>query len=255
MDEREIFRRSARAAPRCFPYSQTMNRALTILGTLLLVAAGSCRPYSADEGDGPEQPIAFYHQVHAGKVENGGNAIPCMYCHYTADRSVSAGIPSVQLCVGCHVPGSSNPGMSPANATLAYPSKDRDSTWNAAATKLVDYWRRQESIPWVKVNQLPDHVMFPHFAHVNVGLQCQTCHGPVEDMKTVYQAESLRMGWCVSCHRGEKELSPEEEATVRQRSSFIRHVRQLRASGNDVAGQLATYPNQRASTDCAVCHY
>jgi hypothetical protein len=233
-----------------------MNRALTILGTLLLAAAaGSCRPYSADEDDGPEQPIAFYHKVHAGAVADGGNAIPCMYCHYTADRSVSAGIPSVQLCVGCHVPGSSNPAMAPANASLAYPSAARDSTWNAEATKLVDYWKRQESIPWVKVHNLPDHVTFPHYMHVNAGLQCQTCHGKVEEMKTVFQANSLRMGWCVSCHRGETPLTPEEEATVRQRSSFIRHFREQRAAGVDVRGQLATYPNQRASVDCTVCHY
>lgn len=233
-----------------------MNRAFTILGSLLLVAAaGSCRPYSADESDGPEQPIAFYHQVHAGSVENGGNAIPCMYCHYTADRSVSAGIPSVQLCVGCHVPGSGNPAAAPGSATLAYPSAARDSLWNAEATRLVGYWKRQESIPWVKVHNLPDHVAFPHNMHVNSGVQCQTCHGPVEDMKTVYQFSSLRMGWCVSCHRGETPLKPEEEATVRERSSFIRRFRQLRDNGNDVAGQLATYPNQRASTDCVVCHY
>jgi hypothetical protein len=233
-----------------------MNRALTILGTLLLVAAaGSCRPYSADEGDGPEQPIAFYHRVHAGTVANGGNEIPCMYCHYTADRSVSAGIPSVQLCVGCHVPGSSNPAIDPSNATLAYPSAARDSVWNSEATKLVGYWKSQESIPWVKVHNLPDHVMFPHYTHVNAGLQCQTCHGPVQEMKTVYQFSSLRMGWCISCHRGEIPLSAEEQAAVSQRSSFIRRFREQRAAGMDVRGQLATYPNQRASTDCTVCHY
>jgi hypothetical protein len=233
-----------------------MNRALTILGTLVLAAAAaSCRPYSADEDDGPAQPIAFYHRVHAGAVADSGNAIPCMYCHYTADRSVSAGIPSVQLCVGCHVPGSSNPAADPGNATLAYPSAERDSTWNAEASKLVGYWKRQESIPWVKVHNLPDHVMFPHFTHVNAGLQCQTCHGQVQEMKTVYQYSSLRMGWCISCHRGEIPLKPEEEATVRQRSSFIRRFREQRAAGEDVRGQLATYPNQRASTDCTVCHY
>ena len=233
-----------------------MNRALTILGTFLLVAAaGSCRPYSADESDGPEQPIAFYHKVHAGAVENGGNGIPCMYCHYTADRSVSAGIPSVQLCVWCHVPGSGAPAAAPANASLAYPSAARDSVWNAEATKLVGYWKRQESIPWVRAQNLPDHVTFPHFMHVNAGLQCQTCHGPVQDMEKVYQFASLRMGWCVSCHRGETPLQPEEEASVRQRSSFIRRMRELRAGGTDVRGQLATYPNQRASVDCTVCHY
>lgn len=233
-----------------------MNRALTILGTLLLAAAaGSCRPYSQDEADGPEQPIAFYHQVHAGKVEDGGNAIPCMYCHYSADRSTSAGLPSTQLCVGCHVPGSSAPGANPSQASLAYPTAQRDTFWNRQANVLVNYWKQGQSIPWVKVHNLPDHVNFPHYSHVNVGLECKTCHGPVEDMKKVYQFSSLRMGWCMECHRGERELTQAEETAVRARSTFIRRIRELRASGSDVRGQLATYPNQRASVDCTVCHY
>ena len=228
-----------------------MTRVLRTFGlALLALAAASCRDYSADESDGPEQPIAFYHSVHAGQ-----NQISCQYCHYSADRSVDAGIPSTQLCVGCHVPGSSGPGAIPAQAQLGFPSKDRDSTWNAEATKLVEYWKRGEAVPWVRTHKIPDHAKFPHYVHVNVGLQCQTCHGPVQEMETMYQFSSLRMGWCIDCHRGNTELSPAEDATVRQRSSFIRRVAALKAAGSDTRGVESTWPKQRASTDCVVCHY
>ena len=227
-----------------------MTRALTIAAVALLAAAVSCRPYKAGEGDGPDQPIAFYHSVHAGQ-----NQIPCAYCHYTADRSVDAGIPPVQLCVGCHVPGSSAPGAVPAQAQLAYPSKDRDSTWNAEALKLVDFWKRGQAVPWVRIHKIPEHAKFPHYSHVNVGLQCQTCHGPVQEMEKVYQFSSLRMGWCIECHTGQTKLSEAEERTVQQRSSFINRMKALRLAGNDTRGVWSTRPNQRASVDCVVCHY
>lgn len=228
-----------------------MKKAVITLGVALLAAAAaSCRQYKADEGDAPTQPIAFYHSVHAGQ-----NKIPCMYCHYTADRSPDAGIPAVQVCVGCHVPGSSAPGAQPSQAVLSFPTAQRDTFWNRNANLLVDYWKKGESVPWVRIHKIPEHAHFPHFMHVNAGLQCQTCHGPVQEMQKVYQFSSLRMGWCIDCHRGQTQLSAQEEASVQQRSSFIRHIRELREAGNDVRGVAATRPRQRASTDCVVCHY
>jgi hypothetical protein len=216
---------------------------------LALLAAGGCRgPGAESPSEAPEQPIAFYHSVHAGQ-----NQIPCMYCHFTADRSPAAGVPSVQLCVGCHVPGSAV--TPPQLASLAYPSAERDSLWNAEATKLVGFWQRQEAIPWVRVHNLPDHVQFPHMSHVRVGLQCQTCHGPVEEMEEVYKFSSLQMGWCIDCHRGEMPLSDAEQATVQERSTFIREITALASAGGDTRGLLGTYPDQIASTDCFVCHY
>jgi hypothetical protein len=222
-----------------------MSRVLTIAG-IALIAAGlsSC----GRTPDAPTQPIAFYHSVHAGQ-----NQIPCMYCHYTADQSPSAGIPSVQLCVGCHVPGSAV--LPPEQAQLAFPTPERDQFWHDEAQKLVGYWQRQEAIPWVRVYSVPEHVRFPHMSHVRVGLQCQTCHGPVQEMDEVYQFSSLQMGWCIDCHRGDMPLSAEEEAAVRETSTYVRRIATLAAAGSDVRGQQATYPNQRASTDCFVCHY
>jgi hypothetical protein len=229
-----------------------MTRALCIAALALLpLAAAGCRDYKP--APPPEQPIAFYHSVHAGD-----NKIPCMYCHYTADRSVDAGIPSVQLCVGCHVPGSSAPTALRGQATLAFPKvKDngRDSAWYREGLKLVNYWKNGEGIPWVRIHKIPEHAKFPHYTHVNVGLECTTCHGPVQEIEEMYQFSSLRMGWCIDCHRGNIQLSAKEEASVQARSSFIRRFRALSQAGGDRRGQLATYPNQRASTDCMACHY
>jgi hypothetical protein len=228
-----------------------MTRAFRIAGLVLFAAgAASCRPYIPDEG--PEQPIAFYHSVHAGQ-----NAMPCMYCHQTADRSPSAGLPSVGLCVGCHVPGSAV--QPPDQAQLGFPVRgqgpERPDLWYDEAAKLVDYWRRGEAIPWVRIHKVPQHAHFPHYPHVNAGLQCQTCHGPVEEMEKVYQFASLRMGWCIDCHRGDLPLSEQERASVQQRSSYIRKVASLSAAGIDTRGQTAKWPNQIASIDCVVCHY
>jgi hypothetical protein len=229
----------------------SMIRALSRIGVAALAATVliSCRgPGAQSEREAPTQPIAFYHNVHAGQ-----NQIPCMYCHYTADRSPSAGIPSVALCVGCHVPGSAV--IPPEQAQLAFPTAERDSFWHAEAQKLVGYWQRQEAIPWVRVHQLPHHAQFPHMSHVRVGIQCQTCHGPVEEMEEVYRFSSLQMGWCIDCHRGEAPLSDEERRTVQERSTFVRRVAALGAAGADIRGWESTYPNQIASTDCLVCHY
>lgn len=129
---------------------------------------------------GIEQPIAFPHDVHAGT-----NQIPCMYCHTTADRSRSAGIPSVQVCAGCHIPG----------------GQPLVAAEHPEVRKLVAYWQQQRPIPWVRVYDLPDHAHFPHSRHVNAGLECQQCHGPVETMTEIEKYSSLRMGWCIDCHR------------------------------------------------------
>jgi hypothetical protein len=228
-----------------------MTRVLSIAGIVVLVVVATGAFFLFDRGprQGPEQPIAFFHSVHAGQ-----NQIPCMYCHYTADQSKSAGIPSVKVCVGCHIPGSA--AMDPEAVTqVAFPTEERDPFWHQEASKLVDYWRRGEPIPWVRVHNLPKHAHFPHSAHVRVGLQCSSCHGPVEEMDLVYQFSSLQMGWCIDCHRGTMELSAEEEAAVRERSTFVRSIAAADAAGVDLSGFRAGYPNQRASTDCAVCHY
>ncbi len=126
-------------------------------------------------GTSPEQPINFSHKIHAGEFE-----IPCMYCHVQARRSISAGVPSVSKCVGCH---------------------SQVATERPQIRKLMAYWENKEPIPWIKVHDLPDFVHFPHKRHVAAEVKCQTCHGPVESMDVIRQEASLKMGWCLGCHK------------------------------------------------------
>jgi hypothetical protein len=132
-------------------------------------------------GGGPiEQPIAFPHNLHAGN-----DRIPCEYCHYSADRSVDAGMPALQVCAGCHL-------------ASGQPLFRRDSTRIA---QLVQYWIEQRPIPWERVYKIADHAHFPHNRHIKGGVTCQECHGPVEEMEVIELNQELWMGWCVQCHR------------------------------------------------------
>ena len=175
------------------PPNKVLLAGAAALALLVVLAVGAFTV--GPLGGGIEQPIAFPHDVHAGT-----NQIPCMYCHTSADRSVDAGIPAVQICAGCHIPG-------------GVPLVAADST---EVKKLIAYWREQKPIPWQRVYDLPDHVHFPHMRHINAGLECQQCHGPVETMPVIdkvwdggdagvrygiVKPNTLQMGWCIDCHR------------------------------------------------------
>ena len=151
--------------------------ALTVGGELMFVeAAGLGRQQYYQ----PDQPIAFSHKVHAGQ-----NKIDCEYCHYTANRSLHAGIPTMGTCMNCH------------NVV-----KEGKTTGKVEIAKIYAAIENNKPVEWVKVHNLPDHVYFNHAQHVNVGqLECEDCHGEVEKMDEIIQVEDLSMGWCVECHR------------------------------------------------------
>ncbi len=158
----------------------------------------------------PTQPIFYSHKVHAGI-----NQINCLYCHAGAEKSRQAMIPSSNVCMNCHKQVSEYTGED------THPLKDADGNaingtqqiqelykyagWDPAKK---DYRRDAQGnilaypIRWTKIHNLPDHVYFNHAQHVKVGqIQCQRCHGDIQEMDEVYQAAPLSMGWCVNCHR------------------------------------------------------
>lgn len=157
-----------------------LGLAVTILAVVLLpgvlaaVTSGCSRPAPAQT-----QPIDFRHTVHAGD-----NQIPCQYCHAYASKSQVAGIPPVSVCFGCHkvVSGS----------TPEYQSEIK---------KVLDYWNRKEEIPWVRIHDVPDFVYFSHKRHIQAGFDCKECHGDVKSMQSVHAVATLKMGFCVKCHR------------------------------------------------------
>ena len=126
----------------------------------------------------PKQPIPYSHKLHAGQLE-----IPCEFCHSSARRSFSAGIPSTNTCMGCH----------------KYAATDKESI-----KFLTEKYKKNEPIEWVKVHDIPDFVRFPHKRHVQGGITCQECHGAVENMEIVEQVAPLQMGWCIGCHKERK---------------------------------------------------
>lgn len=128
----------------------------------------------------PDQPVKFSHAVHVAD-----NQIDCKYCHHTAEFSKSAGFPEVNLCMNCHI-------------------LVREGTYSGMheISKVVMAYETGQPIEWVRIHNLHDHAFFSHAQHVTLGkIECQTCHGPIEEMHRVRQVEDLSMGWCVNCHR------------------------------------------------------
>lgn len=144
------------------------------------------------QGYQPTQPIAFSHQLHAGQYE-----IDCQYCHTGVRKSKSANIPSPNICMNCHSAIQNVGGASGISAEIQkiYDAIDFDPSTG-------QYGNNTTPIEWVRVHNLPDLAYFNHSQHVKVGgLECQTCHGPIQEMDVVYQYSTLTMGWCINCHR------------------------------------------------------
>ncbi len=147
---------------------------LICLVVVIGVAVGYVIDKTVFSDASPVQPINFSHRIHVTE-----NEIPCLYCHIYADKTPSAGVPSVSKCMGCH-------------KVIA--------TERPEIVKLTQYWEKQEPIPWIKVHDVPEFVHFTHKRHVLAGLTCQECHGPIETMDRVTRVNTLKMPWCIDCH-------------------------------------------------------
>ncbi|MEO6329017.1 MAG: c-type cytochrome [Ginsengibacter sp.] len=186
------------------------NKAYLLIAVIVLFLIGGYYTISAAIGLGrsknyqPVQPIYYSHKVHAGT-----NQISCLYCHGGAQDSKHANIPSVNVCMNCHMaikeyagdPITREDGTS-VNGTAEIQKLYQYAGWNPAAKK---YDKQGKPIEWVRIHNLPDHVYFNHSQHVKVGKQqCQTCHGSIQEMPEVKQFADLSMGWCINCHRETK---------------------------------------------------
>lgn len=186
------------------------NKSYLMLGVLALFCIGGYITINAAIGLGrmkdyqPVQPIYYSHKVHAGT-----NQISCLYCHGGAQDSKQASIPSVNVCMNCHKAIKEYKGDpivredgTQVNGTAEIQKLYQYAGWNPD-TKTYD--KPGKPIEWVKIHNLPDHVYFNHSQHIKVGKQqCQTCHGPIQEMGEVKQFADLSMGWCINCHRESK---------------------------------------------------
>jgi hypothetical protein len=173
----------------------------------------------------PDQPIKFSHKVHAGN-----NKIDCKYCHTTAEYSKSAGIPAMELCMNCHI---------------LVREGARSGKFEIA--KVVEANETKTPVAWVRLHNLPDHVFFSHAQHVGVAkVDCQKCHGPVQEMDIMRQNSDLSMGWCINCHRDTK-VNFKDNAYY---DSYLKLHEELKSGKLDTVRAVNIGAN-----DCMRCHY
>jgi mono/diheme cytochrome c family protein len=182
------------------------NQFLVLVTAIIMILAGAYFVFGylmqvgVNQGYEPVQPIHYSHKIHAGD-----NGIDCKYCHSSARVSKTSGIPSLNVCMNCHKSISE---VAETTATAEYSKEFYDGEikklyeavgWDDAEQK---YLGEAKPVKWVRIHNLPDFAYFNHSQHVTVaGVECQTCHGPVETMEVVSQHAPLTMGWCINCHR------------------------------------------------------
>jgi cytochrome c2 len=187
------------------------------------------------QGYQPTQPIKFSHQLHAGK-----HKIECQYCHSTAAVGKHSNIPSVNTCMNCHKNIQQGPEYGKTEIAKIYAA----AGWDPEQGKYIS---DPKPIEWVRIHNLPDHVYFNHAQHVNAGkIACQTCHGPIEEMKEVYQYSPLSMGWCINCHR-QNEV---QFASNNYYSTYEKIHEELKSKKID-----KVTVERIGGTECQKCHY
>jgi len=232
------------------------NQFLVLVSAIFLLLAGAYFAYGwmmqvgVDQGYAPVQPIHYSHKVHAGD-----NKIECKYCHSSARVSKHSGIPSLNVCMNCHksiYEYKGNPeGPSPEDLANGYTNEFYTGEikklykavgWDEENQK---YTGESQPVEWVRIHNLPDFAYFNHSQHVSVaGVDCQTCHGPVEEMEVMYQYSPLTMGWCINCHRetNVKVGGNDYYAKIHEELSKKYGVEKLTAA-------------QMGGLECGKCHY
>jgi mono/diheme cytochrome c family protein len=176
------------------------------------------------EGYAPTQPIAYSHLVHAGQYE-----IQCEYCHTGVMHSKNANIPSANICMNCHSGILNKPGTTEVSEEIM---------------KIYEAVENNQPIEWVRIHNLPDLAYFNHAQHYNVGnIECQTCHGPIEEMEVVSQFSNLTMGWCIDCHRTNE--------VVTEGNDYYAHLVEVHSKTSDKPLTVEDI----GGLECSKCHY
>lgn len=197
----------------------------------------------------PEQPIYYSHKVHAGI-----NQINCQYCHTGVYQGKQATIPSVNVCMNCHM------SINEYNGEKMYTEDGEEINGTAEIQKLYKYagfepgkpWdpSKAKPIEWVRIHNLPDHVYFNHSQHVKAGkVECQTCHGEIQKMGEVKQFSDLSMGWCINCHR-ETQVQFKDNGFY---SIYEKYHQDLKSGKMDSTKGVTV--EAIGGTECQKCHY
>ena len=229
----QIFHRSTNTISRA-----TIFGAIFVIAMLFWAAAEVQRsPYVTYAGVARPQPAPFSHQHHVG-----GLGIDCRYCHTSVEVSSFAGIPPTRTCMNCH-----------------------SQIWTGAPMlePVRESFSSGKSLIWNRVNDLPDFVYFNHSIHINKGVGCNTCHGPVDRMPLMYNYASLQMEWCLNCHRApEKNLRPRDQV-FNMRYEEPSSAKPIMVDGKTYTDQISLGRDLAAKyklrtvadiTSCSTCH-
>ena len=196
-----------------------------------------------DQGYAPIQPIHYSHKIHAG-----ANQIECKYCHSSARVSKHSGIPSLNVCMNCHEYIAEYNGEEDLENgyTRDFYTNEIKKLYSAVGWDEENqvYTGNTKPVKWVRIHNLPDFVYFNHAQHAQVAkIECQTCHGPVEEMEIMYQYSPLTMGWCIDCHR---------ESNVDKSNEYYQKVHDELSKKYGVEKLTVA---QLGGIECAKCHY
>jgi mono/diheme cytochrome c family protein len=237
------------------PIPAWRNKSYIAMVTVVLFVVGGyltskgAMGYGRSQNYQPVQPIYYSHKVHAGV-----NQINCQYCHTGVYQGKQATIPSVNVCMNCHL------AINEYKGEKIYDEAGEEVNGTAEIKKLYKYagfeegkpWDASKATPieWVRIHNLPDHVYFNHAQHVNAGqVACQTCHGEIQKMGEVKQFTDLSMGWCVNCHR---------ETKVQFKSNgfysiYEKYHQDLKSGKIDSTKGITV--EKIGGTECQKCHY
>ncbi len=225
------------------------NQFLVLVTAIFLLLSSAYFVYGwmmqigVDQNYEPIQPIHYSHRIHAGD-----NGIDCKYCHSSARDSKHAGIPSLNVCMNCHK------NIAEVAETTATPEYSK-AFYDEQIQKLYDavgwdkanqkYTGKTQPVKWVRIHNLPDLVYFNHSQHVSVaGIECQTCHGPVQEYELQKQFAPLTMGWCINCHRQTEVNMKDNDYYKKIHEELSKKYGKDKLTAADMGG-----------LECGKCHY
>jgi Cytochrome c7 and related cytochrome c len=200
----------------------TLGGSVLGLGLLFVVLELYVRsPYVTDVGRPFDQPIPFSHKHHVAD-----DGIDCRYCHTTVETASFAGMPSTQTCMNCHT-------QVWLQSPVLEPVRQSFSTG--------------QPIRWNRVNNVPDFVYFDHSIHVQKGVGCSTCHGPIDQMPLTYKTQTFQMSFCLDCHQDPSRF-------LRPRQEVFSMAWQAPPNQDQIGHELMQAYHVQSKISCSTCH-
>jgi hypothetical protein len=220
------------------PSSNALAKASILGGVLFAAALGALgatvdrSPFVTNQNVIRSQPIPFSHTHHVKGV-----GIDCRYCHTSVEKSSFAGFPSTKTCMTCH-------SQIFRDSPMLAPVRESEA--------------QNKPIKWNRVHNLADYVYFNHSVHVAKGVGCNTCHGPVDEMRLMWQHSTLQMDWCLACHRDPGKFIRPKDEIVNLHYDPAKKAEQLGTTPTALQSELLKEYHIRTEgkqlTNCSVCH-